>query len=636
MKATMEELKNVIFHDSQRKIFISYKIEEKEETVEAEENEKIENIDEFDLPFNDGEKTNCKTHITYKQREVGYCPFCGKMDYTVNWATPKNEKIEQENISLFTYGHHNEIFETNEQNQIIVSCSHCHKDLTGIPYKILSKTDNYYFENWRIKCYNFIKEDDKLKATIFFDIFYPNVKAGKLAIKSYNFKVIFNLKTGQSYVLEIRETYGKKQKPKWAGGSRIVNCTYSGIESVHCMAYRMLNDKKVLYDMGQALLRATNGEMVQLFNEKAIKEIESKRNVADDTWKYGQKDRIQFLDLTIYNRFPNYNKAFNENLQIWLKKEGFWDSERKKSNKKKRFLLKLSKINNEKELFDLLKKKYNIPESKKFKKLVYKNPLIAMVYNSLLKIGFEDYNVILSILEENSNIALDLSEKIGTRVSEEILVNFTKDLIKRKGEPSAKKIIFSKDYSYSYLCDSANMYNTFKRNNLLSPELLKGTIKEIHNTLSSNYRKINQRNLIIAYNKNMEKLNSYIDGFDFVLARDTHELIDVGTEMGICVGSYGRRAVENSLIIVVMKEGKKYVGCIELDAEGKTLKQAKAKFNNVLQEKKAEALKKWIEMQEIDAKNCYDYRHIAANDIEYDPDKIYVNTYNYAGFGMNW
>ena len=41
-----------------------------------------------------------------------------------------------------------------------------------------------------------------------------------------------------------------------------------------------------------------------------------------------------------------------------------------------------------------------------------------------------------------------------------------------------------------------------------------------------------------------------------------------------------------------MKENEKYVGCIELDALGKQMRQAKAKFNNVLKEKKAEALKK--------------------------------------------
>lgn len=625
-----EELKKMTFHDSSRKIFLANK------TIEIKSGEVIEDPEEnSDDKKDDFSEKEVNTNRSWKTGEVGFCPHCGKMSYTMNWAVLKDKDFtfDPEDDWLFGNWRHEEHFERNEKGEYIVYCSECGKELTGIPYKGLSKSSSYHYENWRIKCYNFIVEDDKLKVTIFFDTFYPNVKVGKLGITNYNFKVIFNLKTGQSYIMEVRETYGKKKRPKWVGGRRLINCTYAGTNMAHCMACKILVNKKVLYDIGKELLRVTGGKLEDLFNESAIKEIESGKNLADEFTNYNDSDRMKFSHLTIYNRFKKFDKQFFDSLEKWLNDSDYYWEKRKELAGKKRFLLKLSKMENEKELFDWLSKKYKIPNYKKLKKIIYKNPLAAVHFHLINKMGFNDYNIMLSILEENTPILFDFGKKLGSRISEDIVFDFLKDLIAKKGEPSARKIIFSKDYSYTYISDSANMYSTFKRHNLLTPDLLKGTMREIHDRLSCNYRKIGQQNLTIIYDENILNLNAQVNGYDFVLAKDTHELIDVGNSMGICVGSYGRRAAENKLIIVVMKENEKYVGCIELDALGKQMRQAKAKFNNVLQEKKAEALKKWVEEKEIEA-TCYDYRHIAEGNIEYDEDKIYRSTHNYAGYGM--
>ena len=81
-------------------------------------------------------------------------------------------------------------------------------------------------------------------------------------------------------------------------------------------------------------------------------------------------------------------------------------------------------------------------------------------------------------------------------------------------------------------------------------------------------------------------------------------------------------------------QNNKYVGCIELSGDGKRLKQAKAKYNNLLQEYKAVSLKKWIESKEIDGTNCYDYRHIIEDNISFDENEIYQSSHNYANYGM--
>lgn len=178
------------------------------------------------------------------------------------------------------------------------------------------------------------------------------------------------------------------------------------------------------------------------------------------------------------------------------------------------------------------------------------------------------------------------------------------------------------------------MYCRIKEEGMVNPKSLKGTLREIHDNLTTDYKKVRFKNKTIPYNEEELKLNEEIDGFKFILAKDTHQLIDVGNYMGICVGSYGENAYNKNLIIVTMIQDGKYVGCIELSKDGKVLRQAKAKYNNVLQEQKAEALKKWVEAKKIDGSKCYDYKHILDDNICYDEDKIYQGTHNYANYGM--
>jgi hypothetical protein len=243
----------------------------------------------------------------------------------------------------------------------------------------------------------------------------------------------------------------------------------------------------------------------------------------------------------------------------------------------------------------------------------------------------------LDILENHTIELIDFKDRYNNSINsvdKEKINNFLSDMFKKKTESLVRNMLFcGSEFSFRIFIDTANMYETFKRFELVDTRLLKGSIREIHDKMSADYRKLGERNIKIPYEEGMYELNDEIDDYKFELAKTTHQLITVGNDMGICVGSYGRRAAEGRLIIVTMTQNNKYVGCIELTKDGKELRQAKAIFNNVLQEKKAEALKVWVERKKIETKHCYDYQHIADGEIEYDKDKIYQSTHNYAGYG---
>ena len=82
--------------------------------------------------------------------------------------------------------------------------------------------------------------------------------------------------------------------------------------------------------------------------------------------------------------------------------------------------------------------------------------------------------------------------------------------------------------------------------------------------------------------------------FAITLAKDTHELINVGAAMDICVGSYASEAIDRRCTILVLRclENYSTVGCIEL--RDTVVVQAKGVNNKLLRNRDRKFVINWL------------------------------------------
>jgi hypothetical protein len=171
---------------------------------------------------------------------------------------------------------------------------------------------------------------------------------------------------------------------------------------------------------------------------------------------------------------------------------------------------------------------------------------------------------------------------------------------------------------------------TYRSGRILAYYALKGNIEEIHNRLAVIDMQVAHMNVEIKYTEREKKAfnTMSIEGLTFSLASDTNELVRVGQEMHICVGSYRDKALSKNCTIIIARDlTLKPVICIEVDMRTYSLIQAKAVCNNLVQEHKAEALKKWVEVTGLETLYCEDYAHIASGNIQYED--IYKSNVDY-------
>jgi hypothetical protein len=132
-----------------------------------------------------------------------------------------------------------------------------------------------------------------------------------------------------------------------------------------------------------------------------------------------------------------------------------------------------------------------------------------------------------------------------------------------------------------------------------------GDIGNLHDTLALDQRKMDSANRVINYDETEKKWEKKInENKKFILAPDTHYLIEVGALMNICVGSYHDYATSKYCSIVVLKENEKPVVCIEVRQN--RLMQAKMKRNNRPTDEYRDDVIAWCKENEIKYQDCYD------------------------------
>jgi hypothetical protein len=129
-------------------------------------------------------------------------------------------------------------------------------------------------------------------------------------------------------------------------------------------------------------------------------------------------------------------------------------------------------------------------------------------------------------------------------------------------------------------------------------------IKDLHDNLSRDRSRLEHENIKISYEKEECALEKTFEDCCIKLAKNTHELVDIGRLLQICVGSYANAAISKSCTILTLQENKKPVVCIEL--RGNKLNQAKMHRNYRPNEKYKQLIIDWAKENEINYHNCYD------------------------------
>lgn len=142
-------------------------------------------------------------------------------------------------------------------------------------------------------------------------------------------------------------------------------------------------------------------------------------------------------------------------------------------------------------------------------------------------------------------------------------------------------------------------------------------IRELHDNIARDYNRLQQENRDIPYRENeFTRYQKEIDGYQFTLAKDTYQLVDVGNQMNICVGGYRDQVLSRtSTIVLVQNKEKKLQLCIEIQPINKSTKQmkliqAKLHRNNLPLKEEAILVKNWCEMCGVESKETYDLRFL--------------------------
>ena len=519
--------------------------------------------------FNKGSKGMC------------YCDVCKTKFYNTN-AYELFEEIQDK----VTY------------DNIEITCPNCNNTVTG--NKVI-KLNRSYISFRKI----FINSDDKVAIT-----------GGSIQYKWHNGRLLrqqsltrisFNLKTGHSYALPLKITeYGKTKAV-----TSIFDCTYgiipSSISSILDNYYDKFNDDCVSsIDIYK--------ELYNIIRDYKMKQYNNYIPTFEENFMKGK--RITINDICLFNRAPFINTNLTDELVNNIP-YSILDSISKSKNKKYQ-IAKLRKVIKQEDT-DIVKtilKYFNIPITKANKKWFRENSYTFIELYSELKdlISIDNIYKLCSLkitytygLETMAKFIKAYPEKITTKA----INNYCNKLVNFYNKNGFIKPYVIRD-TFMQLNSICKYKQEYKVNWRLS-------IDELHDKVSSDYKLITNENRSINYDhlEDKEKQFEYIYNNEtynlhFALAKETHELIKVGNDMDICVGSYDTQALEHNCYIVIARDidTNKPIICIELkkdDNDKFKLNQAKLKYNQRADyDDLGKILLQWLKDNKIDYTNCYD------------------------------
>lgn len=443
---------------------------------------------------------------------------------------------------------------------------------------------------------NVFVDDNKLKIKIKVQTFrYFN---NRLFIMRDNHNATMNLDTGMTYLLPMTRN-GKTTKK-----SRFLNNTYRF--NMGAIDYYKYSSKcktgnelcEIIFNEIRKYKMDKLNIYIPTFKEQHNLFLENKKNITH------LKETVSLSDLALFNRFPTVN-VFNNYQFFDEPRQGMRDSEEEK--KRKKVISAVRKIvtpevtNPNKALCHA----YNIPFSKTTKHFFKHNIYICLWYKKFMEIGLklDSINKLFSCL-------------IDTNGPDAFTDRYVKELYKffrciKEHNTIQENSIVNKIYKNisevkgrAYLLiDFMIMYvRTIKLLPTYTIDIKNNNFEELHDIIGKDFSKIRRMNKVLEYSEtDITRFNRTCGELTFTLAKDTHKLLDVGSDMNICVGSYDRSALEKlSYIIIATDADNNYKICIELDRDYNVY-QTKLSYNRRPQSGSMElnSLMEWIAINKL-------------------------------------
>lgn len=370
----------------------------------------------------------------------------------------------------------------------------------------------------------------------------------------YRRKYVFNLTTGQSYMIADKRIDGTNKRFNMPP---VMNITYQGLDA-SCQRY-----------FYKELLRKTYDAMY----EEKTKQLGHE----PDAYPLDPGSSFNFTTLLFLNRFPNINLNLINKLKFYTDASGYTIYD------KTYYKIK----NNDDSWIETVLKLYKLDNSNFNKKLIRQNisPLQIKIVSDHVK---QKDNIRKLCLIEDTFCERDFNNPLF------------QDMIAKFGETlTVNKITAERKFLYT---DAIDMYRRVKNRNIVFP--LNGTMRQIHDGLSDIINKIKTANEVLTYSEEELKLQ-IVDDSDYYLlfAENTHALIDVGRQMRICVGGYNHAALAKRCNIIVLRDKQMNpLVCIELNDDCKQVRQAKYFANGRLPEKEFNFVKEWVAKNKLKIK----------------------------------
>ena len=536
----------------------------------------------------------------YKVNFIVFCPACGAGNRQDVWGFPRTSgkrKLTVHKGQCPNCGERLSLKYCDDFDDIsVVSCS---VDNGPIAVAHISGRNPAYFAS-HLKWWDV--EDGKLSIEAVYNLYFNRTMYGRYWTQRevLRYRYVFNLKTGQSYMM--RGVDAKGNPSKHTGQIR------------RLQTYTFHSFYNVPSEMRPDFIR------VVLDALREYKGVGYSAEMQDDTASIKQVytscgHHINFDNLCWLNYFSGMKES---DIHDMLEFASY--RVQKKSRKYFRNLIALSKDNEVEWLPKYMQKR-------SIRRRLNKRAIAFYLYRWLYASGIRDINIMNSIVDNYIDVVLDKTSPCQRPSSfkasgesyplSEVVVHWCLDPMQREHAflrwvsqgRSAESIcqfvksIFVRGNARTLFKDSARMFSTLPES--ARPENV-GNLKELHDALSVADRKIRFGNREIEYTDVEKALEMDCGEYSFRLPKDTDSLYNIGKALSICVGSYGRDALAKRCTIMTMQKADKYVACIELRVSKKNVHmvQLKSRFNHTVQE--IEPVIKWVANANVDPQ-CSDY-----------------------------
>lgn len=470
------------------------------------------------------------------------------------YENTKNKKTD--NIMYITY---NQKFERKdfESEEFSFQCPSCGYKFTR-PLQWLNENKTELRNSLYLHSYHIYQEEDRLILSLIAKKYILLRSIQHIHAQTINFRIVFNLKTRQSYSLRPVVMNEKKDADK-------INEFYQRVKIMNITYPKEVcnGDKRLPYFITRIEKESGKKEL-----QKVMAEIMLEKTGNDITGGipfYGKDLTESWLDNLIIdcvfaNNFHHVSKSF---LSISL-------SEITKISKKERLSIKKMMMEPSEENIKTFLRSYkgDLLECKSIKRRIMQTPFLLKYLTAIQKVGFCNKDVICGLLDD-----YDLCSILCDYSKDKFMSALLQAYIQKNGEAFMRKSLQGAGMEWYRDVYGIMAFNDMYLDDVLTDIVLRDvnvlTIKELHDkycSLISLARRIspNKKYYYIPYLEKELDANMDIGEFSFRLAKDTGELEETGDKMHICVGGYSAATCTKQCnIIVVKNKNGKRVACIE-------------------------------------------------------------------------